>query len=103
MVASHTCVMLVRSFPRRLRCAELDCSRVVETEPDETLLDRLCLPCRRDDPRPRHGAMADVRMGRQPDGSFLVSTGQRIEGGSIAFTGRPIDLAMHPTRDLLPS
>ena len=37
-----------------------------------------------------------VRMGRQPDGSFLVSTGQRIEGGSIAFTGRPIDLALHP-------
>ena len=42
-----------------------------------------------------------VWMGRQPDGSFLVSTGQRIEGGSIAFTGRPIDLALHPTRDLL--
>ena len=36
-------------------------------------------------------------MGRQPDGSFLVSTGQRIEGGSIAFIGRPIDLALHPT------
>src|SRR5437763_6934093 len=42
-----------------------------------------------------------VWMGRQPDGSFLVSTGQRIEGGSMAFTGRPIDLALHPTRDLL--
>ena len=39
-------------------------------------------------------------MGRQPDGSFLVSTGQRIEAGSIAFTGRPIDLALHPTKDL---
>ena len=39
-------------------------------------------------------------MGRQPDGSFLVSTGQRIEGGSIAFSGRPIDLALHPTRDM---
>ena len=37
--------------------------------------------------------LAPVRMGRQPDGSFLVSSGQRIEGGSIAFTGRPIDLA----------
>ena len=35
-------------------------------------------------------------MGRQPDGSFLVSTGQRVEGGSIAFPGRPIDLALHP-------
>ena len=39
-----------------------------------------------------------VWMGRQPDGSFLVSSGQRIEGGSIAFNGRPIDLAVHPTR-----
>ena len=37
-----------------------------------------------------------VWMGRQPDGSFLVSTGQRIEAGSIAFTGRPIDLALTP-------
>ena len=37
-----------------------------------------------------------IRMGRQPDGSFLVSSGQRIEGGSIAFNGRPIDLAVHP-------
>ena len=40
---------------------------------------------------------AILKMGRQPDGSFLVSTGQRIEGGSIAFNGRPIDLALHPT------
>ena len=40
--------------------------------------------------------LATVRMGRQPDGSFLVSSGQRIEGGSIAFRGRPIDLALHP-------
>jgi hypothetical protein len=40
---------------------------------------------------------AILLMGRQPDGSFLVSTGQRIEGGSIAFTGRPSDLALHPT------
>ena len=39
---------------------------------------------------------APVWMGRQPDGSFLVSSGQRIEGGSIAFAGRPIDLALHP-------
>jgi DNA-binding beta-propeller fold protein YncE len=42
---------------------------------------------------------AILRMGRQPDGSFVVSTGQRIEGGSIAFNGRPIDLALHPTGD----
>ncbi len=41
-----------------------------------------------------------IWMGRQPDGSFLVSTGQRVEAGSIAFTGRPIDLAMHPTKDM---
>ena len=40
---------------------------------------------------------ATIRMGRQPDGSFLVSTGQRVEAGSFAFDGRPIDLAMHPS------
>jgi DNA-binding beta-propeller fold protein YncE len=40
---------------------------------------------------------AVVRMGKQPDGSFLVSSGQRIEGGSLAFDGRPIDLAIHPS------
>ncbi len=36
-------------------------------------------------------------MGKQPDGSFIVSTGQRIEGNSIAFRGRPIELAVHPS------
>ncbi len=36
-------------------------------------------------------------MGKQPDGSFLVSSGQSVEGGAIAFTGRPIDLALHPS------
>src|SRR5262249_4824018 len=41
-----------------------------------------------------------IWMGRQPDESFLVSTGQRIQAGSIAFTGRPIDLALHPKQDL---
>jgi DNA-binding beta-propeller fold protein YncE len=41
--------------------------------------------------------LAPVRMGKQPDGSFLVSSGQRIEGGSIRFRGRPIELALHPT------
>ncbi|MFO0889952.1 MAG: alkaline phosphatase family protein [Isosphaeraceae bacterium] len=40
-----------------------------------------------------------VWMGRQPDGSFLVSSGQRVEAGSIPFTGRPIDLALHPRED----
>ena len=40
--------------------------------------------------------LSPVWMGRQSDGSFLVSSGQRIEAGSIAFNGRPIDLAVHP-------
>ncbi len=44
--------------------------------------------------------LTPVWMGRQPDGSFLVSTGQKIEAGSIAFTGRPIDLALHPREDV---
>lgn len=42
-----------------------------------------------------------ILMGKQPDGGFLVATGQRVEGGSIAFTGRPIDLAVHPRDDLV--
>jgi hypothetical protein len=41
--------------------------------------------------------LAMVRMGRQPDCGFLVSSGQRIEGDSLAFEGRPIDLALHPS------
>ena len=41
--------------------------------------------------------LATIRMGRQPDGDFLVSSGQRVEGGSLAFSGRPIDLALHPS------
>jgi DNA-binding beta-propeller fold protein YncE len=38
-----------------------------------------------------------LHLGRQPDRSFLVSTDQRIEPGAIAFDGRPIDLALHPS------
>jgi DNA-binding beta-propeller fold protein YncE len=38
-----------------------------------------------------------LRLGRQPDGSFIVSTVQRIEPGSIPFFGRPIDMALHPS------
>jgi DNA-binding beta-propeller fold protein YncE len=38
-----------------------------------------------------------VHLGKQPDGSFMVSSGQRVEGGSLAFGGRPIDLAVHPS------
>lgn len=37
------------------------------------------------------------RMGRQPDGGFIVSTGQRIDSDTRAFTGRPSDLAVHPS------
>ena len=40
---------------------------------------------------------ATVWMGKQPDGSYIVSSGQRVEGGSIAFDGRPIELALHPS------
>lgn len=36
------------------------------------------------------------RMGRQPDGSYYVSTGQQIPAPTISFNGRPIDLALHP-------
>jgi DNA-binding beta-propeller fold protein YncE len=43
--------------------------------------------------------MRMARLGKQPDGSYMVSTGQRIVGGDIAFAGRPLDLAMHPSGD----
>ncbi len=36
-------------------------------------------------------------MGLQPDGTYLVSTGQRIAGGAIKFAGRPSDIATYPT------
>src|SRR5436189_189625 len=43
----------------------------------------------------------DVRIypsiGRQPDGSFIVSTEQRIEAGTFAFSARPTDMALHPS------
>jgi DNA-binding beta-propeller fold protein YncE len=35
-------------------------------------------------------------VGKQPDGSFIVSSGQHISAGTIAFTGRPSDIAAHP-------
>ncbi|MCW3096025.1 MAG: phosphoesterase [Chthonomonadaceae bacterium] len=38
-----------------------------------------------------------LQMGKQPGGSFVVSTGRRIEPGTIAFNGRPVDIALHPT------
>ena len=40
---------------------------------------------------------AYLRVGRQTDGSFVVSTLQRVEPGAIAFGGRPIDMALHPS------
>lgn len=42
-----------------------------------------------------------VRVGKQLDGSFIVSTEQRIEPGSVAFDGRPIDMALHPSKPLI--
>lgn len=53
------------------------------------------------------GTFADARqlpsaqVGKQRDGSFIVATGQRIEGDGIAFEGRPIDLALHPSGAML--
>src|SRR5579871_3813681 len=41
--------------------------------------------------------LSEVRMGPQPDGSFIVSTGQRVEPNAIAFDGRPTDIALHPS------
>jgi len=39
----------------------------------------------------------DIRhIGKQSDGSYLVSTGQHIGAPTIKFRGRPSDLAMHP-------
>ena len=40
---------------------------------------------------------ATTRVGRQPDGSYIVSTQQRVRAGSIPFNARPSDMAMHPT------
>ncbi|HJP82099.1 MAG TPA: bifunctional YncE family protein/alkaline phosphatase family protein [Fimbriimonadaceae bacterium] len=40
------------------------------------------------------------RVGKQSDGTIVVSTGQRILPGTIAFSGRPMDLAVHPAGHL---
>lgn len=42
-----------------------------------------------------------LQMGRQPDGKYLVSSGQFIEPGTVTFEGRPSDFALHPTQDLM--
>ncbi|MCW3054794.1 MAG: phosphoesterase [Chthonomonadales bacterium] len=38
-----------------------------------------------------------LQMGKQAHGGFVVSTGRRIAAGTIAFSGRPVDIALHPT------
>ena len=42
-----------------------------------------------------------VNLGKQSDGSYLVSTGQRVEAGAIRFRGRPADLAVSPVDSAL--
>lgn len=39
---------------------------------------------------------AKVQMGQQPDGKFIVSSGQTIDAGTIAYEQRLSDLAVHP-------
>lgn len=36
-------------------------------------------------------------MGPQPDGSFIVSTGQRVKAGSIPYPQRLSEIALHPS------
>jgi len=48
-----------------------------------------------------HRVRINQRMGKQHDGSYLVSSGQRIEGDAIAFHGRPSDIALHPKENVL--
>ncbi len=44
--------------------------------------------------------LANVRMGKQPDGTFVVATGQRIVAPAMRFKGRPSDLALRPQGDV---
>ena len=39
-------------------------------------------------------------MGKQANGQFQVSSGQVIQPGTIAFNGRPADLALRPQKDV---
>jgi DNA-binding beta-propeller fold protein YncE len=48
-----------------------------------------------------HRQRIDLRVGKQGDGSYIVSTEQRIQPGALAFNGRPIDMALHPTIPLI--
>jgi DNA-binding beta-propeller fold protein YncE len=43
---------------------------------------------------------ATTKMGKQADGSFIVSSGRSILPGTIAFDGRPVDIAVHPNSDM---
>ena len=40
---------------------------------------------------------APLQVGKQQDGSFIVSTLQRVSAGAISFNARPTDIAIHPT------
>jgi YVTN family beta-propeller protein len=42
-----------------------------------------------------------VWMGRQPNGHYIVSSGQEILPGTISFSGRPSDFALKPDQDVL--
>lgn len=47
------------------------------------------------------GVSGLVRLGKQPNGDYVVSTGQTIPPGTFAFPGRAADLAMRPQGDLV--
>ena len=42
-----------------------------------------------------------IHLGKQSDGSFIVSSGQRVEPGAIAFDRRPMDMALSPSGDVV--
>lgn len=42
-----------------------------------------------------------LHLGIQKDGSFMVSTAQRVESAAISFHGRPSDLAVQPNGSLV--
>src|ERR1700730_2662694 len=46
---------------------------------------------------------SSVKVGQQADNSYFVATGQRISpaGKQVEFFGRPVDLALSPSRNLL--
>ncbi len=48
----------------------------------------------------RFAFLRDGSIGKQSDGSYLLSTGQRIQGGTIAFKGRPADICIRPQGDI---